>query len=156
MDKLEEHEKSKKFSDKMIKRHPNLFKDVNDPKKSLICFGFEHDNGWNHLIEGLLESIAWRIKNKNLPDFNIVQIKQKYSRLRFYVHGADDYIHGMISSVESISGFICEECGKPGVLDEDYGWLKILCPSCKLERDKRYVISAAEFKAKMKTKEKEK
>ena len=54
------------------------------------------------------------------------QVKEKFGTLRFYYSGGDDYIRGMVSMAESMSGVTCEECGKPGTQTPG-GWIKTVC-----------------------------
>jgi hypothetical protein len=54
------------------------------------------------------------------------QVKEKFGTLRFYYTGGDDYISGMVTMAESMSGVTCEECGKPGTRTSG-GWIKTAC-----------------------------
>ena len=54
------------------------------------------------------------------------QVKEKFGTLRFYYTGGDEYIHGLVSMAESMSGVTCEECGKPGT-STGGGWIKTAC-----------------------------
>jgi hypothetical protein len=54
------------------------------------------------------------------------QVKEKFGTLRFYYTGGDDYIRGLVSMAESMSGVTCEECGKPGT-STGGGWIKTVC-----------------------------
>ena len=54
------------------------------------------------------------------------QVKEKFGTLRFYYSGGDDYISGLVSMAESMSGVTCEECGKPGTQTKG-GWIKTAC-----------------------------
>jgi hypothetical protein len=57
-------------------------------------------------------------KFRELP--SVVQIKQKYGDLRFYVEMsiANDYAWGVIDLLGELSAVTCEECGAPGQLIE--------------------------------------
>jgi hypothetical protein len=55
-----------------------------------------------------------------------VQVKEKFGTLRFYYHGGDDVIDGMVGMAESMSAVTCEECGNPGT-DTKGGWIRTLC-----------------------------
>jgi hypothetical protein len=54
------------------------------------------------------------------------QVKEKFGTLRFYYSGGDDYISGLVSMAESMSGVTCETCGNPGKTVGG-GWLTTLC-----------------------------
>ena len=57
----------------------------------------------------------------------IVQIKEKFAGLRFYVSGSNDRIHSLIEFAERMSRCTCEKCGAPGELDDGTGWMKTHC-----------------------------
>ena len=73
---------------------------------------------------------------KNIPpmEFQIDQIKEKYSTLRFYYHGGDDFIDGLVSLAESLSAKICENCGTTINVGRTSGWLITLCKSCAVKK----------------------
>ncbi len=87
-------------------------------------------------------------------DFDVNTVKEKLSFLRIYAdcrtveHNWEifdlynylerlgpiqDEIHGFIQALESISGFICEECGQRGEMCKIGGWMKTLCKNCEKE-----------------------
>jgi len=61
-----------------------------------------------------------------IPQVILDQVKEKFGTLRFYYIGGDDYIRGMVTMAESMSGVTCEECGKPGTQTPG-GWIKTVC-----------------------------
>ena len=63
---------------------------------------------------------------KECPQVTLDQVKEKFGTLRFYYSGGDDYISGLVSMAESMSGVTCEECGKPGTQTSG-GWIKTVC-----------------------------
>jgi hypothetical protein len=56
----------------------------------------------------------------------VLQVKEKFGTLRFYYSGGDDYIRGLTSMAESMSGVTCETCGNPG-RRVGGGWITTLC-----------------------------
>lgn len=64
------------------------------------------------------------------------QVKEKFGTLRFYYDGGDDEISGMVRMAESMSGFMCEECGAPGELRHG-GWIRTLCDTHEAEYQAR-------------------
>lgn len=70
----------------------------------------------------------------NVPRIQVVadQIKSKYSGLRFYYHGGDDIIDGMVRLAEELSYCICENCGimNETVMRNQAGWIETLCTNC--------------------------
>jgi len=61
-----------------------------------------------------------------IPQVTMDQVKEKFGTLRFYYSGGDEYIAGLVSMAESMSGVTCEECGKPGTQTPG-GWIKTVC-----------------------------
>jgi len=76
--------------------------------------------GWYELIYDLvveLLSTNW--------DRKILQIKEKFGGLRFYIDGSED-IQNIVTKYEKLSYSICEECGEPGEIRK-LNWIKTLC-----------------------------
>lgn len=125
-------------------KYPKIFRNRRgDPKQTLMCFGFEHDDGWYDIIDTLCNTIQhhldWKRESdefKSLSDEEwdeshqavAVQVKEKWGGLRFYVNSSDDYIDGAIALAESLSLRTCEQCGAPGK-PRGGGWVRTLCDS---------------------------
>jgi hypothetical protein len=62
------------------------------------------------------------------------QIKEKFGTLRFYYNGGDEYISGLVAMADSMSGRICEDCGKPGKRTSG-GWIRTLCDEHAHEKE---------------------
>ena len=73
------------------------------------------------LIEDPLREIP-----EPIPQVTLDQVKEKFGTLRFYYSGGDDYISGLVSMAESMSGVTCEDCGNPGTQTSG-GWIKTVC-----------------------------
>ena len=56
------------------------------------------------------------------------QIKEKFGTLRFYYHGGDDYIRGLVSMADAMTSRVCEDCGAPGTArsTKQQPWVLIL------------------------------
>ena len=76
----------------------------------------------------LAEIVAgdFRTVPESIPQVTLDQVKEKFGTLRFYYSGGDDYISGLVSMAESMSGITCETCGKPGT-STGGGWIKTAC-----------------------------
>jgi hypothetical protein len=61
-----------------------------------------------------------------VPQVTLDQIKEKFGTLRFYYTGGDEYISGMVTMAEAMSGVTCEECGNPGER-RGRGWIYTAC-----------------------------
>lgn len=79
----------------------------------------ECGEGWKSLYVPLME----RCKADGVA---VLQVKEKFGGLRFYVGGGGDDLYDAIEEAESRSFTICEYCGAPGELRKD-GWWKTLC-----------------------------
>ena len=124
---------------------PKMFVNRYKPMtETTMCWGFECGNGWYKIIRGLCSNIQhhidWRNRKNELnPNQPIVsqvtvdQVKEKFGTLRFYYTGGDDYIDGLVSMAESMSGITCEQCGNPGST-LGRGWLTTLCEKHAEER----------------------
>lgn len=69
--------------------------------------------------------ITYAKELEDLPE--IVQIKEKFGALRFYISNTTDRVETLIEFAESMSRRTCEVCGKPGSLDDEGGWMKTQC-----------------------------
>jgi hypothetical protein len=85
--------------------------------------------GWDDLLLNLDRAISALD-----PDYVILQAKEKFGTLRFYIErteGLDGREHQLITELignaEHMSGFICERCGARGSLREDRAWIMTLC-----------------------------
>jgi len=137
----------KELQNKLCERF-NFYRPELPMTESLMCFGFEHNDGWFNIIWELSEKIE-NILNKYYPDnkkaldllvdypvFNVTQVKEKFGTLRFYydirsdISEIDNEISEAIKEAELKSSITCEVCGKPGTQTNN-GWIKILCKDCE-------------------------
>jgi hypothetical protein len=89
------------------------------------------DEGWYQIIvdcDNELTAID--------PDYSILQIKEKFGGLRYYMSPSNDTtveqrdkMHKVIWKYEAVAAQTCEATGKPGVLMKSVGgWLKTVNP----------------------------
>ena len=78
--------------------------------------------GWAGIINNLYDA-----KPK---DVYVVDVKEKYGTLRFYVGSAPEWYFDLIDYYEHQSGEICENCGAKGETVSRRGWLKTVCDNC--------------------------
>ena len=77
--------------------------------------------GWHDILRRLISDLfelGW--------DGEMLQVKEKFGALRFYVGSASKPIWDRIHAAENESLVTCEECGKPGS-PRGGGWIKTLC-----------------------------
>lgn len=132
-------------------KYPKIFANRHgDMKETLMCWGFEHGDGWYQILDSLCANIQshidWQNENfakgyphyeKPVPQVVAVQVKEKFGGLRFYYEGGDDVIDGMVRMAESWAINSCEECGIPGT-QNSRGWIKTLCETHRNERESKY------------------
>ena len=120
------------YDEYLCKVYPKMMVNRNkDMKETCMCWGFECGDGWFQILNQLMGNIQHHIdwKNKDgevVPQVTLDQVKEKFGRLRFYYTGGDDYIAGLVSMAESMSGVTCETCGKPGT-STGGGWVRTVC-----------------------------
>ena len=119
--------------DKLLcERYPKMMVNRNLPmQETCMCWGFECGNGWFNILDQLMGNIQHHIDWKNkkeevVAQVTLDQVKEKFGTLRFYYTGGDDYIDGMVTMAESMSGVTCQECGNPGTQTQG-GWIKTVC-----------------------------
>ncbi len=78
--------------------------------------------GWHQLLHNLEDQL-----NAMDPDFELLQVKEKFGGLRYYAGSKADGFHEAIHIAEEASFHLCEECGKHGETRSIMGWLKTLC-----------------------------
>ena len=93
---------------------------INDDRGSQI------GKGWFNLVIELNSKLA-----ELCPDYKILQIKEKFGALRFYVGhidaGLEDKVFDLINAAEEKSKTICDVCGKQGKRLNINGWSATRC-----------------------------
>lgn len=77
-----------------------------------------------------------------LGDYELLQIKEKFGGLRYYISAPPgcniqkiDAIRSIVDAAEDESFTTCEVCGLPGEAGRDGGyWIKTLCENHRAER----------------------
>jgi len=95
--------------------------------------------GWSGIIRRLVEDIEEMGWNGT-----VIQVKEKFGGLRFYIGSSSDAVHVRISAAEAESYTICEECGEPGARRYG-GWIKTLCDQHENDRQFRYRVQDIEY-----------
>jgi len=70
-----------------------------DPKERLMESGFGCPDSWFQLLWDLCERIEGELKEdpKLEENFRVLQVKEKFEMLRFYVSGGNDKIRDLIA-----------------------------------------------------------
>lgn len=116
----------------IFKTFPVLF----DMEKAKVwpinLFGIECDEGWYNIIHNLsycINSLLMQIPEEEREDYYVVQIKEKFGGLRWYMNDETKEMTEHIQKAEDMSYKVCETCGKPGEPRKG-GWIKTLCDIC--------------------------
>jgi hypothetical protein len=89
---------------------------------------------------------------ESIPQVTLDQVKEKFGTLRFYYSGGDDYISGMVSLAESMTGVTCESCGNIGER-RGGGWVHTYCTPCEEAREIERARQTEEWEMKQLLKE---
>lgn len=129
---------------KLVEDFPELYWQYNEPiDRTSMCWGFDVGNGWFELLYELSEKlqpivVEYNEKFSEVNEdyrFGVVQVKEKFGTLRYYVNGSSDSIDALIDEYEMLSGHICDVCGKFGKL-RGKGWYYTSCDEHAKEQDK--------------------
>lgn len=104
-----------------LSNHLDLFLGKNHERGYFVSFGV--GPGWNDIILDLHEKLV----EEAPEDYYIVQVKEKFGTLRYYVGPMTEAGFDYIQEAEMLSAVTCEQCGRPGTLRSDRGWLRTLC-----------------------------
>ena len=106
---------------------PSIFrKDSHIVKTATI----DCSDGWLSILLDLV--IKLEARNSKLPyhqRLGVMQIKEKFGTLRFYVDQLEGLDEQDIQDAEEKSTITCEDCGARGFLFDD-GWMRTLCDPC--------------------------
>lgn len=115
-------------TERLISRHPKLFRGWREPAKRSLCFGSECRGGWWDLIDDLCYAIERLAAGRD--EYPLVQqVKEKFGGLRFYAINITPEMDDEISKAETASYKVCEMCGKPGK-PRTGGWIVTRCDEC--------------------------
>lgn len=129
----------------LYNKYPVLFENRHKtPMESCMSFGVGCNLGWYNIISNVCFEIDQHEKNvtnekgfaynKDYQKVKFDQIKEKFGGLRIYYSGGDEYIRGVIHMAESMSYFVCEDCGNKGKPNKG-GWISTLCDGCRTKND---------------------
>ena len=111
------------------------------PFHCIQAFGVECSDGWFELIFKFSEQIENEIKKipkKERKHYYVTQIKEKYGGLDINFSCCTDKMFDLSIEANDESYTICEWCGQPGSMDEQFGWMITLCDMCKDIRKKDF------------------
>lgn len=82
--------------------------------------------GWAGIVRDLHDDLATAAIT-----YGVVQVKEKLGELRVYLRAESDprAAGELVLEAERRSRVTCQECGAPGQLATDRGWLRTACPA---------------------------
>ena len=122
----------------LVAKYPKMFQNrYKSMQETAMCWGFECGDGWYNILNSLCANIQshidWKQEQKEkynrgdgCPQVVVDQVKEKFGGLRFYYHGGDDVVDGMVRMAESWASSTCETCGETGTI-RGGGWIRTLC-----------------------------
>jgi hypothetical protein len=119
----------KELEQRLVERWPTWFNTEGDIRDTAMARGFEHDDGWFDLLWRLcedLELLVTEFEQETGSQFEVLQVKEKFGGLRFYVNHKSDAIRQRIEAAIEASFHTCEVCGQPGRLREERS-IRTLC-----------------------------
>ena len=120
----------KELEQRLVERWPTWFNTRGDIRHTAMPRGFTNDDGWFDILWRLcedLEPLVAELEAAGGPKFEVLQVKEKFGGLRFYVNcRRNEAIRRRIGIAIQESFHTCEVCGQPGTLREAR-WIKTLC-----------------------------
>lgn len=100
---------------------------------------FSHFKWSRKLYFSFRSKMINRLESEKVEQMTIdlMQVKEKYGGLRFYIHGGDSAIDGMISLAEDMSYNTCEYCGTTENVGTTQGWISVCCATCHQRESNR-------------------
>lgn len=117
---------------KLTKKYAPLFTGA-DPRHPYPMFGIECGTGWYDILEKLCAKITKELNGLSTEERGqcyVLQVKEKFGTLRFYMAGETDAMSTAIREAEQETAKTCELCGKPGKIRND-GWVTVRCDACR-------------------------
>lgn len=102
----------------LLALHPALLRDID----TIDC-----GDGWFGLLDALCTRLQFHTDHGDGPQVRVVQVKEKFGTLRFYVDDADRFQRGMIDLAQALSARTCEVCGAPGQVNSRGGAFAARC-----------------------------
>jgi hypothetical protein len=104
---------------KLCEKYPKIFVNRNaSAQTTAMCWGFAHGDGWYDIVNNLCGCIQHHIDSTDsVPQVVAQQVKEKFGTLRFYYTGGDEYIRGLVSMAQAMSGVISEDSNAAGESD---------------------------------------
>lgn len=92
-------------------------------------------DGWYQIVYDLASAIQIEAQKACIPMNSdqypmVVQVKEKFGTLRFYMYGANEAMRALIDVAEEKTYTVCETCGEPGEMRPGT-WYRVSCDVCE-------------------------
>jgi hypothetical protein len=118
----------RELEQRLVECWPSWFKVTGDPRETRMGDRFAHGDGWFDIVWRLckdLEPLVAEVEKAGRR-FEVLQVKQKFGGLRFYVNHGTDAIRNLIEAAQLESVRTCELCGQTGSR-RDGDWIPAVC-----------------------------
>jgi hypothetical protein len=88
-----------------------------DARHTAMARSFAHDDGWFDILWRLCEDLqpmVAELEQATGRQFEVLQVKETFGGLRFYVNHTNDAIRQRIGAAAGESFRTCDVCGQPG------------------------------------------
>jgi len=87
------------------------------------------DGWWKKFGKKMAKELQTIVDEKEIEDFKILQVKEKYNSLRVYISPYDKDIDDVLRKYEDLSTKYCVMCGKKAT-KVSKGWYNSFCDEC--------------------------
>jgi hypothetical protein len=109
-----------------------FYKKLKNPENVWYGNGLKRDTAIHCVGEGWRKLVS-KLYDAKPKSTHVMQVKEKWGGLRFYVSSAPEWYYDLIDCYEQESYQLCELCGEQGVNRTDLGWVLTLCDKHYLE-----------------------
>ena len=102
-----------------------------DEKIAQFLFGKTAKIGKYEVDRIALKKLRWDPQT----GFAVVQVKEKFGGLRYYINAGNARIYNLITLAERLADVTCENCGRLGK-ERPGGWIQTLCDECAKPKEK--------------------
>lgn len=126
---------SPELQQKLFEQFPWIKPDESDRQSPWTLFGFEIDDGWFSLLQGLFIEIKELYKSRGLPvNLKIGQIKEKFGELMVYFDFETEDLYEEVLALalkyRQLSKSVCYVCGGQASQHKILNWFVTLCDPC--------------------------
>lgn len=124
------------------RKHGALYERIPGSRISLLAeYGPEVGVGWLPFLDSIFTQIEREISASDARDFEVIEIKEKWGRLRILWRDGNDRTLELLDQAEELSGRVCDVCGAFGMLRKfDDAWYATVCGDCADERGGHRII----------------